>query len=128
MSDREALKGRIDDLSPMGVLFVARMVESLAERPSVRFPDPGPTWIRAEPDVAPLTFPIGLPGGVLGGLVETAGGSSSIPAALRSEGGHRCHCDAVGPFVGVAVGGGDHQQLRGGPHLGLVDFALHREQ
>ena len=50
MSDREALKRRIDDLSPMGVLFVARMVESLAERPSVRFPDPGPTWIRAEPD------------------------------------------------------------------------------
>lgn len=50
MSDREALKRSIDDLSPMGVRFVARMVDSLADPPRVQFPESEPTWITAEPD------------------------------------------------------------------------------
>lgn len=50
MSDRQALKRSIDDLSPMGVRFVARMVGSLADPPRVQFPAPEPTWITAEPD------------------------------------------------------------------------------
>ena len=50
MSDREALKRSIDDLSPMGVRFVARMVDSLADPPRVQFPEPEPTWITAEPN------------------------------------------------------------------------------
>ena len=50
MSDREALKRSIDDLSPMGVRFVARMVDSLADPPQVRIPASQPTWITAESD------------------------------------------------------------------------------
>ena len=50
MSDREALKRSIDDLSPMGVRFVARMVDSLADPPRVQLPESEPTWITAEPD------------------------------------------------------------------------------
>lgn len=50
MSDREALKRSIDDLSSMGVRFVARMVDSLADPPRVQFPESEPTWITAEPD------------------------------------------------------------------------------
>ena len=50
MSDREALKRRIDALSPMGVRFVARMDDSLADPPQARLPAPEPTWITAEPD------------------------------------------------------------------------------
>lgn len=33
MNDSEALRRRIDGLSPMGIRFVARMVESLSEPP-----------------------------------------------------------------------------------------------
>lgn len=36
MNDSEALRRRIDDLSLMGVRFVARMVESLSEPPQAR--------------------------------------------------------------------------------------------
>lgn len=50
MSDPEALKGRIDELSPMGVRFVARMVDSLADPPRVQFPESEPTWITDNPD------------------------------------------------------------------------------
>ena len=50
MSDREALKRSIDDLSPMRVRFVARMIASLADPPQVQLPEPEPTWITAEPD------------------------------------------------------------------------------
>ena len=50
MSDREALKRQIDELSPMGVRFVARMVNSLTDPPQARLKAPEPTWITAEPD------------------------------------------------------------------------------
>lgn len=50
MNDREALKRSIDRLSPMGVRFVARMVDSLADPPRVQLPQSEPTWITAEPD------------------------------------------------------------------------------
>ena len=50
MSDREALKRRIDKLSPMGVRFVARTVDSLADPPKARLPTRKSTWINAEPD------------------------------------------------------------------------------
>lgn len=45
MSDREALEQSIDDLSPMGVRFVARMVDSPADPPRVRFAASELTWI-----------------------------------------------------------------------------------
>lgn len=50
MSDREALKRSIDDLSPMGVRFVGRMVRSLADPPRVQFPASELTWITADSD------------------------------------------------------------------------------
>ena len=50
MTDSEALRRRIDDLSPMGVRFVARMVESLSDPPQAQNSAPEPTWITAEPD------------------------------------------------------------------------------
>ena len=50
MSDRDVLRRKIDDLSPMGVRFVARMVDSLSEPPQAQRSAVGQTWITAEPD------------------------------------------------------------------------------
>ena len=50
MNDREALKRRIDGLSPMGVRFVIRMVDSLSNPPHATLRTPEPTWITAQPD------------------------------------------------------------------------------
>lgn len=50
MNDGEALRRKIDDLSPMGVRFVTRMVDSLSEPPQAQGCAPEPTWITAEPD------------------------------------------------------------------------------
>ncbi|WP_419552556.1 hypothetical protein [Candidatus Poriferisodalis sp.] len=50
MSDRDALRRKIESLSPMGVRFVARMVESLSEPPQAQRSAVGQTWITAEPD------------------------------------------------------------------------------
>ena len=49
MSDREAVKRQIDELSPMGVRFVARMVDSMANPPRSQF-TPKTTWITSEAD------------------------------------------------------------------------------
>ena len=50
MSDSESLRRKIDDLSPMGVRFVARMVASLSDPPQAQGSASQPTWITAEPD------------------------------------------------------------------------------
>ena len=49
-SSRERLKRKIDDLTPMGVQFVARVVDSLGDPPRSRTTATHPTWISAEPD------------------------------------------------------------------------------
>ncbi len=50
MGDSESLRRKIDDLSPMGVRFVARMVNSLSDPPQAQGSASQPTWITAEPD------------------------------------------------------------------------------
>lgn len=50
MNDSESLRRKIDDLSPMGVRFVARMVDSLSDPPQAQGSASRPTWITAEPD------------------------------------------------------------------------------
>ncbi len=50
MSDSESLRRKIDDLSPMGVRFVARMVDSLSDPPQAQGSASQPTWITAESD------------------------------------------------------------------------------
>ncbi|MCQ3808716.1 MAG: hypothetical protein OXB92_01800 [Acidimicrobiaceae bacterium] len=51
MSDREAVKRRIDELSPMGVRFVARMVDAMANPPQPQLAS-RPTWITADAKVS----------------------------------------------------------------------------
>ncbi len=48
MSDREVVKRRIDELSPMGVRFVARMVDAMANPPQPELASQ-PTWICLRP-------------------------------------------------------------------------------
>ena len=86
MSDREALKGTIDDLSPMGVRFVARMVDSLADPPRVQFPESEPTWITDEPDWIEY---FGLMISAHHGITVEALGLTSFETAFRNT------CDAV---------------------------------
>ncbi len=86
MSDREALKRSIDDLSPMGVRFVARMVDSLADPPRVHFPESEPTWITAEPDWIEY---FGLMISAHHGITVEALGLTSFETAFRNT------CDAV---------------------------------
>ena len=86
MSDREALKRRIDELSPMGVRFVARMVDSLADPPQARLPAPEPTWITAEPDWIEY---FGLMISAHHGVTVEALGLSSFESAFRGA------CEAV---------------------------------
>lgn len=50
MNDDEALRRRIEDLSPMGIRFVARVVESLSDPPQAQGSALEPTWISSEPD------------------------------------------------------------------------------
>ena len=114
MSDREALKVSIDGLSPMGVRFVARMVDSLAEPPRVQFPAPDPTWITAEPDWIEY---FGLMISAHHGITAEALGLTSFETAFRSA------CEAVdwalGPpgsatqrFVDLAVEAADGRERR----------------
>lgn len=86
MSDREALKRSIDGLSQMGVRFVARMVESLADPPRVQFPEPGSTWINAEPDWIEY---FGLMISAHHGITTEALGLTSFETAFRNT------CEAV---------------------------------
>ena len=87
MSDREALQRRIDDLSPMGVRFVTRMVDSLADPPQARLPAPEPTWITVEPDWIEY---FGLMISAHHGVTVEALGLSSFESAFRGA------CEAVG--------------------------------
>ena len=50
MKDGEILRRKIDDLSPMGIHFVARMVDSLSDPPRAHTSASQPTWITAVPD------------------------------------------------------------------------------
>ncbi len=86
MSDREALKRSIDGLSPMGVRFVARMVESLADPPLVQFPEAESTWINAEQDWIEY---FGLMISAHHGITTEALGLTSFETAFRST------CEAV---------------------------------
>lgn len=87
MSNREALKRSIDGLSPMGVRFVARMVDSLADPPRVQFPESEPTWITAEPDWIEY---FGLMISAHHGITVEALGLTSFETAFRNT------CEAVG--------------------------------
>lgn len=81
MSDREALKRSIDGLSQMGVRFVARMVESLADPPRVQFPESRSTWINAEPDWIEY---FGLMISAHHGITTEALGLTSFETAFRN--------------------------------------------
>ncbi len=50
MNDGESLRRKIDDLSPMGVRFVARVVDSLSDPPQAQGSASQSTWITAESD------------------------------------------------------------------------------
>ncbi|MDE0319039.1 MAG: hypothetical protein OXI97_04085 [Acidimicrobiaceae bacterium] len=50
MNDGEALRRKIENLSPMGIRFVARMVDSLSDPPHATGSASQPTWITAESD------------------------------------------------------------------------------
>ena len=86
MSDWEALKRRIDDLSPMGVRFVARLVDSLADPPRVQFPESELTWINIEPDWIEY---FGLMISAHHGITTEALGLTSFETAFRNT------CEAV---------------------------------
>ena len=92
MSDREALKRRVDDLSPMGARFVARMVDSLADPPQVQFPEPEPTWITAKIDWIEY---FGLMISAHHGFTVDALGLSSFETAFRNT------CEAVDWSIGL---------------------------
>ena len=86
MSDREAVKRRIDELSPMGVRFVARMVDAMANPPQPQLAS-HPTWITAEADWI----------GYFGLVVSAHHGHTVEPLGLLSfETGFRSACEAVG--------------------------------
>jgi hypothetical protein len=70
----------------MGVRFVARMVESLADPPSVQFPESEPTWITAEPD---WIEHFGLMISAHHGITVEALGLTSFETAFRNT------CEAV---------------------------------
>ena len=81
MSDREALKARIDELSPMGVRFVTRMIDSVAHPPKARVAGPEPTWITEELDWIEY---FGLMISAHHGVTVDALGLSSFESAFRS--------------------------------------------
>ena len=85
MSDREALKRRIDELSAMGVRFVARMVDSLADPPQA-LPAPEETWITEAPGWIEY---FGLLISAHHGVTVEALGLSSFESAFRGT------CEAV---------------------------------
>ena len=86
MSDREAVKRRIDKLSPMGVRFVARMVDAMAYPPQPQLAAQ-PTWITAEADWIEY----------FGLVVSAHHGQTVEPLGLLSfETGFRSACEAVG--------------------------------
>ena len=87
MSDRDALRRKIDGLSPMGVRFVARMVDSLADPPQALRSASRPTWITAEPDWIEY---FGLLISAHHGLAVDALGLSSFESAFRDA------CEIVG--------------------------------
>lgn len=71
----------------MGVRFVARMVDSLADPPRARLTTPKPTWITAEPDWIEY---FGLMISAHHGVTVEALGQSSFEIAFRDA------CSAVG--------------------------------
>ena len=89
----------------MGVRFVARMVDSLADPPQARPVAPKPTWITAEPDWIEY---FGLMISAHHGVTVDALGQSSFEIAFRDA------CDAVGWVV----------DQRGSPTRRFVDLTL----
>ena len=87
MSDREALKQRIDELSPMGVRFVSRMVDPLSDPPRALLRTPEPTWVTAKPDWIEY---FGLMISAHHGVTGDALGVSSFETAFRGA------CESVG--------------------------------
>lgn len=84
MTDREGLKGQIDALSPMGVRFVARLVDALSSPATAA---PGSSWLTEDPEWVEYF-----------GLVLTAHhGNSTEPLGLKGfEVAFRNACEAVG--------------------------------
>ncbi len=87
MSDGEALRRKIEDLSPMGVRFVARMVDSLSDPPHANGSTSQLTWISAEPDWIEY---FGLLISAHHGLTVDALGLASFENAFRDA------CEVVG--------------------------------
>lgn len=90
MSDREAVQRRIDELSPMGVRFVARLVDSLASPPRTQIAAPQSTWINAEDDWIEY----------FGLVISAHHGTTAEPLGLLSFETAFCSaCEAVGWIV-----------------------------
>lgn len=86
MSDREAVKRQIDKLSPMGVRFVARMVDSMSNPPQPQLASKQ-TWITSEADWIEY----------FGLVISAHHGHTVEPLGLLSfETGFRSACEAVG--------------------------------
>ena len=115
MSDRgalpEDLKKKIDELSPMGVVFAARMIDSLANPPQTKRPKPNETWITSSPRWIEY---FGLVISAHHGITVEALGGRSFETAFRET------CEAVDwgldppgsatqPFVDLAVTAADEQ-------------------
>lgn len=114
MSDGESLRRKIDDLSPMGVRFVARMVDSLSDPPQAQGASSRRTWITAEPDWVEYF-----------GLLVSAHHGLAIDALKETgfENAFRDACEAVGwsvdppasatrRFVDVTVQASDGRRRR----------------
>ncbi|WP_419919492.1 hypothetical protein [Candidatus Poriferisocius sp.] len=87
MNERKALEQRIDALSPMGIRYVTRMVDSLADPPRALLAEPVPTWLTAEPDwIEYFSLMISAHHGV----TVDALGLGSFESAFRDT------CEAVG--------------------------------
>ena len=113
-SSREQLKQKIDGLTPMGVHFVARVVDSLADPLRAQTETTAPTWINAESDwVEYFSYRIS----VHHGITTDALGLSAFETAFRAA------CEAVGwdidppgsatrRFVDLTVGTPDGSERR----------------
>lgn len=128
MPDREDLKARIDNLSPVGIRFVTRFVDSLGNPPVVT---PGRSWLNIDTEWVEY----------FGLVVSSHHGTTTEP--LRTEGfevGFRNACEAVDwqlsppssatqRFVDVNVTADDGQlrrlSLKSTAAKGLSETTLH---
>lgn len=87
MSERDAVRRLIDELSPMGIRFVSRMVEALTNPPRTRIESPQPTWINGTDDWVEY----------FGLMISAHHGNTAEPLGLLSFETAFCSaCEAVG--------------------------------